>query len=335
MKKYIKIIILLCILLILSYSLLGCRKEAQAPQYISEVIYSEEALDTSLAIGLKLYLPSEGRTILENVFSLPTKGIFQHNKLTVTKEWFPTRSSKDIANLLGMTAQEYNENFNVQLYNYYIYEDVTLYFLEIPEDHDYKGVTVTYAGQKVIIEDRDGTPYISSWTPMTIGYKFTTRYKGRVGNKYYFGYGYYDLNEHKIYATKTDADNPNIAFNNNDNLHDIGYKISDTLKADSNVSEHFKDDATNYMVCGSTLVGERFYVMLGTNNRHFEYGEGGVLPYSGETLYFAVFDNVTYKVLYLEKIHIDNYWCYEAFFYHYGKDGELYMPYLKDDSNIY
>lgn len=342
---------LLLLTVIIALSLSACStKSNDDPDiiYTSEILIDKEMPDESLVWEVYLEAPTPGRFILEiSQYSTyahisptgisPTterSGKYMINKKSPSSSsffdfgenngdiFYRGSTPKHVLKLLGMTEEEFatsiNKYFDIDSFCYY--DDLAFGHLIISDDLKiYQSEElVKYAGKNLYIEYDYNTTYITAISEEDMLGAYTSSfYNGRIGDKYYFKYGYYSFTEHNFFP-----------YLNADELPPVyrGIKVLEIdevrplLLADENVNGFISE---NCYLRAMERVENKYHVLLGEGNRY--YGSS-IEDFKGDSLLYAIIDIETHEVVYLQKIFLENYWgSYTKFaLYSIGDDG---IPY--------
>ena len=316
MKKNTKIscVFIACVIILLSFS--SC-KAKNIEDYSAEILYSKELPNPQACYDLMF----RGKSVIAN--PVWNNGEFLPERSKQEKFPLSLYGSRNIAKLLSMTLEEYNQAFYGSATEYEVYEDATVYRIFVPEDTTYNNIPVTHAGKSIFIaSDSDGKIYLfetSSWAAKTI--IRNNYYNGRIGNIYYDVYGYYNFSTHEYIPYSSESDFP--AFPK----RSVYTSYMETLKSHQSAKQYFEGKDEPYTLAAAS-VGDRFYVMFSFEIANFLFvGEADT---SGCSLYSAMFDNATLELLYLERIDVKDYLVSSAEFYYLTDSGKLISPYVKN-----
>ena len=178
-----------------------------------------------------------------------------------------------------------------------------------------------YSNKNILVDYDYETSVVISYTDEELkaenGGLYSTNYVGRIGDRYYLPYGYYDLTDRKLCSYKNENDLPlfkeSLGIKNQ-------FDLCRVIKNDTDAVAYLPDDCYIYSYAYA-LVGDRYYAVINDGNRY--YGNN-IDEYEGENVFLVTVDAATGDVIYLQKYHIENYWGYKYKLLSMGEDGILY-----------
>ena len=350
MKKISALTIIILMLLLLS----GCgSQETPEINYTAEILINEEAPPKDLVWYADLQAPTPGIFILEipsyrTYATVSTTGILPIARRDVcdildTKApfedtfWqkieFSFQSGRDHKiqeyelKVLGMTQEEYDAKikkyFNLDDFSYYPDRVIGIIRPIIPQGETKETVSAEYSNKNILVDFDYETSVVIPYTDEELKNgaetSYYTSYEGRIGNRYYLNYGYYDLSDRKLYPYASESDLPPVK----NELHVADrFVLYRVIEQDADAMAYIPD---HHYVDHYSLIGDRYYAVLAQGNRYYDES---IENYEGESVFFATVDAVTGKVLYLQKYSIKNYWGYQYRLLSLGEDGILYEPML-------
>lgn len=224
--------------------------------------------------------------------------------------------------VLGMTSEEYNKKIGrfVDLNSFNYYSDRVIGIIYSQNYYYSEGErNAEYANENVLVDYNYDTsvviPYTDEQMMRMCSKGLHSSYTGRIGNRYYLPYGYYDLTTRKLCPYKNENDLP--PFSGLPDVEDE-FDLLRVIKKDPDAAKYILE---NRYIDAYMLVGDRYYVVIPDRNRYYIES---IDEYDGENVLFLTVDAATGKVMYLEKVHIENYWGYEYRLCQPGNDGILY-----------
>ena len=325
MKKIISAFLLL----LLVCSFFGCRRE-ETPQivYGSRVLIELEPMSDRLVYAGEFQTPTSGVSILSSAF--PEHQFFGTlSQSTITMH--ETYQADDVVaeapalrRVLGYTEKEYRRQINVSesSMDIHVWEDAILYCVEVPEGLQYENETVAYAGKYLLAEYREKTDeaYLCALSPEErYGGRpdaLTSAYHGRVDDRYYGTYGYYDLSTHEYRHYETADDLPPYQGSAYSSARDVGKIVSEDALLNKHLNGVYSADSVYFL-------GDRIYATVVNGGR---YHSEGSEPYEGTDLWVFMLDATSGEILYAECLHLENYWQGSTALrlYRKGEDGLLY-----------
>ena len=354
MKKFLATV-LVVLLMIPLLSGCGWREEPPTIRYTSEILIDKEAPSGDLVWYMNLQAPASGRGVIPipsystnailgtteilqtDEYSyrdiLDAKAPFQDTILEKVSFFFSRKLEEQKHNyklkIFGMTSEEYTKKVcrPMDCLNVFgDYADFNYYqdrVIGISYPHIYQGETeeltsAEYSNKNILVDYDYETSVVIPYTDEELieegGGRYSTSYVGRVGDRYYLPYGYYDFTTRTLCPYKDEADLP--AFKGSSNIEN--HELFRTIKNDIGAAPYITD---GYYMSSYALIEDRYYAVIIAGNRY--YGES-IEDYEGERVFLVTVDATTGKVLYLQKIHLENYWGYEYKLYSLGEDGLLY-----------
>ena len=310
MKRTVCLLLLTaCLLSVLCFN--GCGFIHRKPKeitYTSEIIINEEAMPDWLVWYSELKAPTSG-------------GMLEQSKYKTTAVISSDGIYEDIPNpeptvqdFLGMTDEEYSADISWEGFHRYLrYEDTTLYHFHVDGRASHNGQPTTYAGQILLAEKCGNELYLTDVTGFQS--KYSTVYIGRIGSRYYFEKGYYDLTTHEAKPYGSQDELPPLRPKEMINE----WHLMEFLQGHETVGTYLN----GLSIQDSCQVGNRLYAVMATANMHFQ---DDIEDYAGEDLYLVTIDIETERVLYLQKYHLDDYFGREYTMYRMTDDRELLAP---------
>lgn len=329
----------------------GCNgnKKPPAVGYTTEILINQETLPKDLTWYVDLDSPTAGKGIVEipnysTYATFDTADIFQTTQRDYRdildfkapfedtiwqKIGFFFQSGRDHKNdeyrlkVLGMTSEVYDQKIKKYIdlndFNYYNDRVIGIIYPVIYQGETEETTDAEYSNKNILV-DYDYTtsvviPYTDEELKAENGGLYSSSYVGRIGERYYLTYGYYDLTTRKLCSYKDENDLP--PFNETLGIKD-GHDLLRIIKNDPEAKEYISD---NQFIISYNRLGDRYYAVINDMNRY--YGNS-IDDYEGENVFFATVDAVTGDVLYLQKFHLENYWGYEYKLLSHGEDGILY-----------
>ncbi len=322
MKKFLKFIGLgiLSVAAVLAvagaFSLfIGLQKVPMAiPEYTREVIYSKETPPQNYFYAMSLEAPEK------DFFGYGSRcnAIYQKGTLQATDEKIDTEMKwgKDqICELLGITSDEYYWDYYISNVLYYTYEDgITVYYLDIGDIYN---TTVRYENSVTIIVNDNGKSYMAFLSRKLGRPEYKSEYTGRVGDRYYFDIGYYDLKQHSIHRYESVQDLSDIPFYGIDFKYGA-YGLEELLVKRPEVAAYFAES-------GDKLYGG-YPVILADDRMHILFSGG-----NSDTAYYFMLDMTSLSILHAEKLTVHNYdiEMYDVVFLKRLSDHSAVTPYQK------
>lgn len=352
MKKAVALTLIIILMLQLLSSC-GGKKETPEINYTTEILINEEAPPKGLVWYADLQAPTAGTSILESFFTsyrtyatvspteiqpivrrdyrdiIDAKAPFEDNFFEKITFFFSQKSENRKHNyrskILGMTEEEFdakiNKYFDLNYFHYYPDRVIGIVYPTIFQGETEELTDAEYANQIILVDYDYETSVIISYTDEELmaagGGNYFSSYEGRIGDRYYLPYGYYDLRDRALYPYIKENDLPPIQ--GTAEVKD-SYSLNRLIKNDADVAAYITDF---HYVDSYSRIGDRYYAIIATRNRY--YGSS-IEDYEGEEVFFVTVDAGTGKVLYLQKYHIANYWGYEYRLFTLGEDGILYDP---------
>ena len=351
MKKAVALTLIIILMLQLLSSC-GGKKETPEINYTIEILINEEAPSKGLVWYADLQAPTAGTSILESFFTsyrtyatvsptgiqpivrrdyrdiIDAKAPFEDNFFEKITFFFSQKSENQKHNyrskILGMTEEEFdakiNKYFDLNYFHYYPDRVIGIIRPIIPQGETKETVSAEYSNKNILVDFDYETSVIISYTDeelIAAGGNYSSSYEGRIGDRYYLPYGYYDLADRALYPYIKEDDLPPVQ---DDVEVKDQYALKELIKNDADVAAYINDF---HYVDSYSRIGDRYYAIIATQNRY--YGSS-IEDYEGEEVFFVTVDAGTGKVLYLQKYHIANYWGYEYRLFTLGEDGILYDP---------
>lgn len=348
MKK----ILALTLIILFSLPLLsGCggNNEPPAIAYSSEILINQETLPQDFTWYINLWAPSSGRGVLplpsyttyatlnsDEILKtarrdcrdiLDAKAPFQDTFFEKVAFFFSRRFENQKHNyklkVLGMTSEEYEQKIKkyIDLNDFHYYDDrvIGIIYPVIHQLETEETIDAEYANKNILVDYDYETSVVIPYTDEELkaenGGLYSTSYIGRIGNRYYLPYGYYDLTTRTLCPYENENDLPE--FKESFGIENK-FDLNRLIKNDPDLVAYITDDCSVYSY---NLVGDRYYVVIAEGNR--SYGNS-IDDYEGENVFLVMIDATTGEVLYLQKFHIENYWGYEYKLFSMGEDGILY-----------
>jgi len=347
-----KILALAFITLFMLLLLSGCGGKNEPPTigYKTEVLINQEPPPSDLTWYVDLDAPTEGNFILEipsysTYATLDTVNILQADRrdcrdIIDAKAPFQDTFFDKIAfffnrkyenqkhdyklKVLGMTSEEYDQKikkyFDLNDLHYYHDRVIGIIYPVIYQGETEETVDAEYANKNILVDYDYETSVVIPYTDEMLKAEndglYSTSYVGRIGNRYYLQYGYYDLTSRTLYAYKNENDLP--PFKESLSISDQ-YDLLRIIRNDPDAAEYLPD---HHYIDSYILLGDRYYAVINERNRY--YGGNSINDYEGENVFLVTVDAVTGDVLYLQKFHLENYWGYQYNLYSVGEDGFLY-----------
>ena len=235
--------------------------------------------------------------------------------------------------IFGMTSEEYAQKvcrsmdcLNVfgefdEFHDFNYYQDRVI---GISYPHIYQGETeeltsAEYSNKNILVDYDYETSVVIPYTDEELieegGGRYSTSYVGRVGDRYYLPYGYYDLTTRTLCPYKDENDLP--PFKDSLGIKDQ-YDLREVIINNAEVAESIP---FYWFIDSYAFLGDRYYAVIGEGNIFYE---NSIDDYEGSDVFFVTVDVTTGEVLYLQKFHFENYWGYEYKLYSLGEDGLFY-----------
>lgn len=346
-----KILAIVCLTLFIIPLFSGCLSSKESPtvDYTTEILIDQEKPPEDLVWYAKLEAPTSGNAIIPipsysiyAIFNtsdikkctrrsysgiLDAKAPFEDTFFDEIAFIFNSKYENEKHNyrlkVLGMTSEEYDQKikkyFDLDKFNYYndrvigiIYPVIFLGETEEVTDAEYanKNILVDYNYETSVV-----IPYTDEELKAENGGFYSTSYIGRIGDRYYLPYGYYDIIKRELCAYKDENDLP--PFNEALGVDDQ-YDLLRIIKKDPDAAKYIPD---SHFISSYTLLGDRYYAVIDERNSWYE---SSIDDYNGNNVFLITVDAVTGEVLYLQKYHLENYWGYSYNIYALGEDGILY-----------
>lgn len=349
MKKILAFTLVITLMIPL---LLGCAKPTELPvlYYTNEILINQEALPDDLVCYVELKTPTSSRGLAFGLGRpsyatldttklvqmgkrdyhdiLDAKAPFDNDTFFEKITFFFNRKLEEEKHdyelkILGMTSEEFDQKINkpIDINNFSYYNDRVIgvitpikYMLEEGEhtgaEYSDKNILVDYDYETSVV-----IPYTEDELKADNNGLYSSNYTGRIGDRYYLTYGYYDITSRKLCPYKDENDLPQFTeLLGARREHDL----RDVIKSDADAGAYITD---GYFIDAYVLIGDRYYVAIGQGNRYYK---NDIENYEGDTIFLLSVDATTGKVLYLQRIHLKNYWGYEYKFCTLGEDGILY-----------
>ena len=352
MKKAVALTLIIILMLQLLSSC-GGKKETPEINYTTEILINEEAPPKGLVWYADLQAPTAGTSILESFFTsyrtyatvspteiqpivrrdyrdiIDAKAPFEDNFFEKITFFFSQKLENQKHNyrskILGMTEEEFdakiNKYFDLNYFHYYPDRVIGIIRPIIPQGETKETVSAEHSNKNILVDFDYETSVVIPYTDEELmavgGGNYFSSYEGRIGNRYYLSYGYYDFSDRKLYPYTSENDLPPVK--NELNVADV-YDLNRVIKQDADAMAYISD---HHYVDRYSLIGDRYYAILALGNRYYD---SSIENYDGESIFCATVDAGTGKVLYLQKYHIANYWGYEYRLFTLGEDGILYDP---------
>lgn len=309
-------------------------------EYDTEILIDKEKPDDSYVWAGIIQTPKTGEYFIEfsdsSIFGILGQSKIKPFSTKEKKKYIKSYDSEktQIKKILNMSEEETRSKFNKAIYkdhgDYIVWEDAVLFNFYVSEDNNHNGKPTEYAGKYVFIEYHKNSKdvYIQAISKEEYGENtaiFTSKFVGRVDNKYYMEYGYYDLEQHK-YVIYNDPSYM-CQLNKSQLMEDNKFDFLKLLKQHHDLSPHLTADSV--AIDRVYLIDDRIYLGI-----YYAYKDGKNDPMYHSWFTYVMLDANTYEVLYAEKYYSTNYSLngYELDLYHVGEDGMLYEPYIVLDN---
>ena len=320
MKKFLCLILsVACLLMTATLFSCGGYPKPASIVYTTEILINQEPFPTNLVWYSTLEGPADGGAVIP-VSPYHTKAIVGAEGISEAPKM---PKEKTLQELLGLTKEAYAKDFGkMDQQKYLRYADTELMIFCVAGDAVYNGQPVTHAGKRMIAERCGDAVYLTDITEILLSSgELWTSYEGRIGSKYYFDDGYYDLNTHEA---KPFAEENDLPPQKHEAFIEYNYFALDRFFRDHETAGTYLQD----MSCqGACQVGNRLYVVMATGNRYHDgRDEEGKYIYEGEDICLVTVDTETDRVLYLQKYHLNDYWGQSYILFQTTSEGILQMP---------
>ena len=315
----------------------GCGDKNEPPDiiYNTEILINQEIPQKDLTWYVDLDAPTRGISVIDlpsysTYATLDTTGILQtaqrdyRNIIDVKINDTVFRKRHDYTLLLlGMTEEEYDRKINKYFdpNGFYYYSDrvIGIIYPIIYQGETEELIDAEYSNKNILVDYDYESSVVIAYTDEDLkseskGMYFSS-FTGRVGDRYYLPYGYYDLTDRVLCPYKEESDLPPfkelLGIKNQ-------YDLLDVIKNDINASAYIPDD---FFIESYALVENRYCAIISGRNRL--YGES-IDEYEGDDVFLVTVDASTGNVIYLQKTHLGNYWGFEYKLCTLGDDGILY-----------
>ena len=324
-----KILSLSLVILLMIPLFSGC-EEPPPVSYTTQILINEETPPTDLVWYVELYSPDVGTTYAAfdmTEFSQIARrdycDIIDYKYILYDNETkFQNRRSYTLE-VLGMTEEEYSRKIKkyIDLYNFFYYPDrvIGVVYPTIYQGQTEETTDSEYSNKNILVDyDYKKTSVVIAYTDEELkaenGEMYSSNYVGRIGDRYYLPYGYYDLTNRSLCPYEDEDDLPPFK-------EPLGiksqYELSKIIKNDIDASQYIPD---YYYLDSYTLVGDRYYAAIKEGVRYSDDRDGD----SGKNVFFVTVDTTTGSILYLQKVRLDNYWGSKYKLCSLGQDGILY-----------
>ena len=348
MKKILAFVLAVLLMMPL-FSSCGGRTEPPAIKYTTEILIAQEAMPKDLVWYVDLKAPTVGNFFLEfpsystyatldttNILpttrrdyrdildaKAPFQDTFGEKMAFIFSRKFEDQKHNYKLKVLGMTSEEYEQKIKkyIDLNDFHYYDDrvIGIIYPVIYQGETEETVDSEYANKTILVDYDYKTSVVIAYTDEEMiaenGGLYSTSYIGRIGDRFYLPYGYYDLAARKLCPYTNENDLP--PFEAILGIEDP-FNLGRLIKNDPDVAPYIPDGC---YVNSYALVGDRYYAVMSEMNRF--YGNS-IDDYEGENVFLVMIDATTGEVLYLQKFHIENYWGYKYKLFSMGEDGILY-----------
>ena len=312
------------------------------PEYISTVLYEKENFSSKYAVNMNISTYK-----LLDLFKNHSVNVIWYNG-EITNKYTPYPQDlgtvSNICKVLSISEDQYYNDFGNATPQYVVYDDCVLYSLLVPYVIKQDGTTAikgvdtytpTYAGEFVIIEDRQGEVLISS-CPNDSDFLYVQG--SRVEDMYLMPSVYYDMTKHQIFEH---TDESRMLWQ--EASRGSSEALTEFMKNHPVLEDYQYEDWQEVTV---EKIGNLYYMVFVLETERI--GEDGrpTLPGNLSNIFFAVIDfeliknKKEYELLYLEEIRLLEdyqhryYGSLPAKIYQITEDGKLYAPYTKNKSDI-
>ena len=225
--------------------------------------------------------------------------------------------------LLDMTSRELDQKigkyFDPNRFNYYQDRVFGVIYPTIYQGETEETTGAEYANKNILVDYDYDTSVVITYTDEELKAASngicSASYTGRIGDRYYLTYGYYDLTARKLCPYKDESDLP--PYKDSLGIEDQ-YDLLRLIKKDPVAAAYVPD---HHYIYACVRIKDRYYAVINAGNRYYS---NSIDDYEGENVFLVSVDAVTGKVLYLQKYHLENYWGYEYKLCSLGEDGILY-----------
>ena len=325
----------------------GCGAKSESPtiKYTSEILISQEYLPENFMWYAVLHAPTPGSFVMEFP-SYSTYAAFDANTLVQRESrdyrdildlkvpfkdsffdkvafFFSRKSDQASLKVFGMTSEEFDQKINRYIdmddFNYYPDRVIGVIYPIIYQGETEPMGNAEYSKENILVDYDYETSVVITYTDEELqaegGGLYSANYTGRIGDRYYLQYGYYDITDRKLCPYESEDDLP--PYEELFDINDI-YSLGKVIRNYTDISEYIPE---GYYVHSYVRLGDRYYAVLSRSNRY--YGEN-IDDYDGDSIFVVTMDAITGDLLYLQKIHFENYWGYEFKLCILGDDGILY-----------
>jgi hypothetical protein len=225
--------------------------------------------------------------------------------------------------VVGMTAEEYDQKIKkyFDLNDLYYYSDrvMGVIFPVVYQGETEELIDSEYANKNILVDYDYETSVVIAYTDDELkaagNGEYFSHYTGRIKDRYYLPYGYYDITTRTLCPYKDENDLPK--YQELLGVRD-DFDLRKVITCDENAVAHIPDDCH---IDAYALVGDRYYAVLCENNRYYS---NSIDDYEGENVFFVTVDATTGNVLYLQKFYLENCLGYKYKLCCLGEDGILY-----------
>ena len=349
LRLFLRSVPLILILAVLCMGLSSCMnyftpdsRPTPTPEVTREILWQIEAPPDHLAYYLDLRLPYDERDSPVSVIDPVPKtdgipALLSNSSVTEAQNAPEAKKLSELIRLVGEDADDFYRQYGKGTPLCLVYDDVTLYVLKIPTDATHDGSPVAHAGKFLIVENLGKLSRVAVFDPSS---DLKSYYYGRIGDRYHFSDGFYDLTLHRAFPYESAKDFPTV----NETIRSLadtpsysytfGTKIGELLLASPEIAAkvtELKDGDTFFLVSCDIqtyqTVGDRVYLLFGSFDKTYTTEEDGSETFDGGYLYRMTLDLETAEILYLEKIILKNYFCSSAKLYAVDNSGQLSEAY--------
>lgn len=295
-------LIAFCVVLLTLFVSAGCsEKPFPEPELTYEVIFGAENADPcGVTLCLELRESNPGTSVLSDV--LARRAFFAVSGDTIRKinaSDVPQSTAKQ-PGLNKKARAEWKRKLNTAGNALGVWSDTGLWYVSVAEGTTYlnkknEKETVEYEGKEVVCEVTDGKVYYSVLSPSGAQTEFRSAYSGRIGDRYYDSYWWYDLSAHELKLYASDDELPPVTNVDPPDWYELrlpdGRKVTEMIEEDIIGNAGLLD-----------RVGDTAYYLFGSNNRYSD-ADGG---YSGDTALFVIYDCKSARVLRVERYDCAN-----------------------------
>lgn len=287
-----------CVALLMLLSTVGCStKPFPEPELTHEVLFGAENADPCGAVlCFELHVPSNGTSFLSDALT-------QRAYFTVSGEACQKIKFTDLPpsqpKLSKKVKAEWNQKLHASGTALGVWPDTGLWLVDVPEGSTYlnekkEEFTPEYAGKTVVCEVTDGEVCYNVLPASGAQTEFLSAYSGRIGDKYFGPYWWYDLTAHevKLYASADEL--PPVVNVTPPKWKDLTFPDGRTIA-----------ELVGEVYGVGELIdrfGDTAYYFFGEFQRYKE-PDGS---YNGDRAYFVVYDCQTDVVLRVERYDCAN-----------------------------